>query len=157
EVAPVGEDQHSPCLRRLDEAERRDRLAGSGGVLEPETLGGVGVLGLFGKGFSLAVLLVPVAGLLLGLFLARLLPGGLLAGAQLDLFLIVLVFLFLARRTLNRPQIVVVLLVLLVLGLLADVGIAQVGVSSRPRCGGVVAALVGILGTENVGGGKLLG
>ena len=46
EVAAVGEDQDTAGARRLDEAERRDRLAGAGGVLEPEALGGVGILGL---------------------------------------------------------------------------------------------------------------
>ena len=45
EVAPVGEDQDAAGARRLDEAERGDGLAGAGGVLEPEALGGVGVLG----------------------------------------------------------------------------------------------------------------
>ena len=49
EVAPVGEDQHPARLGGLDEAERRDRLAGAGGVLEPEALGRVGVLGLLGE------------------------------------------------------------------------------------------------------------
>ena len=45
----MGEDQHAAGLRGLDEAERRDRLAGAGGVLEPEALGGVGILGLLGE------------------------------------------------------------------------------------------------------------
>ena len=44
EVAAVGEDQDAAGARGLDEAERGDRLAGAGGVLEPEALGGVGVL-----------------------------------------------------------------------------------------------------------------
>ena len=46
EVAAVGEDQDAAGARGLDEAERGDGLAGAGGVLEPEALGGVGVLGL---------------------------------------------------------------------------------------------------------------
>ena len=46
EVAAMGEDQHAARARGLDEAERGDGLAGSRGVLEPEALGGVGVLGL---------------------------------------------------------------------------------------------------------------
>ena len=46
EVAAVGEDQDAAGARGLDEAERGDRLAGAGGVLEPEALGRVGVLGL---------------------------------------------------------------------------------------------------------------
>ena len=41
EVAAVGEDQDAAGARGLDEAERGDRLAGAGGVLEPEALGGV--------------------------------------------------------------------------------------------------------------------
>ncbi len=49
EVAPVGQDQHAAGARGLDEAERGDRLAGAGRVLEPEALGGVGVLGLLGE------------------------------------------------------------------------------------------------------------
>ena len=49
EVAPVREDQHAAGARRLDEAERGDGLAGAGRMLEPEALGGVGVLGLLGE------------------------------------------------------------------------------------------------------------
>ena len=48
EVAAVGEDQDAAGARRLDEAERGDGLAGAGRVLEPEALGGVGVLGRLG-------------------------------------------------------------------------------------------------------------
>ena len=46
EVAAVGQDQDAAGPRRLDEPERGDRLAGAGGVLEPEAAVGVGVLGL---------------------------------------------------------------------------------------------------------------
>ena len=49
EVAAVGQDQHAAGARGLDEAERGDRLAGAGRVLEPEALGGVGVLGLLAE------------------------------------------------------------------------------------------------------------
>ena len=49
EVAAVGEDQDAAGARGLDEAERGDRLAGAGGVLEPEALAGVRVLGLLGE------------------------------------------------------------------------------------------------------------
>ena len=45
EVAAVGEDQDAAGARGLDEAHRRDGLAGAGRVLEPEALGGVGVVG----------------------------------------------------------------------------------------------------------------
>ena len=41
----MGEDQDAAGARGLDEAERGDRLAGAGRVLEPEALGGVGVVG----------------------------------------------------------------------------------------------------------------
>src|SRR5205807_7584771 len=65
EVAPVGEDQHAGRLRSLDETERGDRLAGACGVLEPEALGRVGVLGLLRQRLGLlALLLDPVARLL---------------------------------------------------------------------------------------------
>ena len=46
QVAAVGQDQDAAGARRLDEAERGDRLARAGGVLEPEALGRVGILGL---------------------------------------------------------------------------------------------------------------
>ena len=46
EVAAMGEDQHAAGAAGLDEAERRDGLAGAGRVLEPEALVRVGVLGL---------------------------------------------------------------------------------------------------------------
>ena len=71
EVAPVGQDQHAAGPRGLDEAERGDGLAGAGRVLEPEALGGVGILGLLGEllliGRQLGVLLVPVGERRLGL------------------------------------------------------------------------------------------
>ena len=46
EVAAVGEDQDAAGPAGLDEAERRDGLTGAGGVLEPEALVRVGILGL---------------------------------------------------------------------------------------------------------------
>ncbi len=49
EVAPVGEDQDAAGLRALDETEGGDRLAGTGGVLEPEALAGVRVFRLLGE------------------------------------------------------------------------------------------------------------
>ena len=45
EVAAVGEDEDAAGARGLDEAHRGDGLAGAGGVLEPEALVGVGVVG----------------------------------------------------------------------------------------------------------------
>jgi hypothetical protein len=49
QVAAVREDQDAAGARPLHEAERRDRLAGAGGVLEPEPLAGVRVLRLLGQ------------------------------------------------------------------------------------------------------------
>ena len=49
EVAAMGEDQHAAGARGVDEAQRGDRLAGAGRVLEPEALGGVRVLRLLGE------------------------------------------------------------------------------------------------------------
>ena len=49
QVAAVGEDQHAARARGLDEAERRDGLAGAGRVLEPEAPRRARVLGLLGK------------------------------------------------------------------------------------------------------------
>ena len=68
QVAAVGEDQDAAGLGRLDEADRGDRLAGAGRVLEPEAAGGAGVLRclldhllvLVGRRF------LPVLGLLVG-------------------------------------------------------------------------------------------
>ena len=61
----MGEDQYATGPRGLDEAQRGHRLAGAGGVLEPEALGGVGVLGLLPElRFLLVGLVVPVLGLL---------------------------------------------------------------------------------------------
>ena len=56
-----------PVRERLDEAERGDRLAGPGGVLEPEAAGGAGVLFLgVGRGLLLGLLgRIPVEWLLL--------------------------------------------------------------------------------------------
>ena len=67
EVAPVGEDQRAAGARALDEAERGDRLAGAGRVLEPEALAGVGVLRRAGSCVVVVLgvgLVVPVLRLL---------------------------------------------------------------------------------------------
>ena len=82
EVAPVGEDQDAAGARGLHEAERRDGLAGPGGVLEPEAACRAGILchgvrrclllGLLGR--------VPVERLLVGQLVALDLD---LAGVQL--------------------------------------------------------------------------
>ena len=109
----MGEDQHAARLRGLDEAERRNRLAGAGRVLEPEALGGVGVLGLLAERLLLAILLDPVAGLLLGVALLLeliLLVVDLLL--ELVLILVVLVVVLVGSRPLDGTELVVVLVVL---------------------------------------------
>ena len=63
----MGEDQDAARARGLDEAERGDRLAGAGGVLEPEPPVGVGVVGGFVEldvRVELVALVLPVLGLL---------------------------------------------------------------------------------------------
>src|SRR5581483_10778609 len=85
QVAPVREDQDAAGLRGLHEAERRDGLAGARGVLEPEALRRVGVLGLVGERLLL-VLVDPVAGLLAFGVLALVLVL-VLAGERLELVL----------------------------------------------------------------------
>ena len=94
----MGEDQHPAGLGGLDEAEGGDRLAGAGGVLEPEALGGVRVLGLLGQRLLFLALLDPVAGLvavafLLGLLGRLLVPVDLGAAEQLPLELVLVLFL----------------------------------------------------------------
>ncbi len=127
EIAPVREDQDAARLRCLDEAERRDRLAGAGGVLEPEALGGVGVLGLLRENFLVLLVLHPVARLLLVLAVVIDLTGPipllLVLGERRDLFLqlvlvlvlvVVVLFLILVRCGARHGAEVVVLVVLLV-------------------------------------------
>ena len=80
EVAAVGEDQHAAGARGLDEAQGGDRLAGAGGVLEPEALGGVRILGL------LLELRVPLVALVLPVL--RLFVLGLVVGPVLVLILV---------------------------------------------------------------------
>ena len=63
EVASVGEDQDAAGSRALDEAERGDRLAGAGRVLEPEAPACARVLGRLGH--QVGGRLLPVLGLLL--------------------------------------------------------------------------------------------
>ena len=132
----MGEDQHAAGLRGLHEAERGDGLAGAGRVLEPEALGGVGVLGLLGEGLLLVLVLDPVAGLLLGVALAARAPRSarpqLVDQLVLVLELVLVLLVLLGRGALDRAEIVVVLVVLLVLlGLLVlvlvlvDLGVAR--------------------------------
>ena len=60
QVAAVGEDQHPAGPRGVDEADRGDRLAGAGRVLEPEAPRGPGVVGDLGLGLlSLRATLLP--------------------------------------------------------------------------------------------------
>src|SRR4029077_17024115 len=117
-VAPVGEDQHPARLRGLHESKRRHRLAGAGRVLEPEPLGGIWVLWLLGQRLLFLVpLLDPVARLLLGVALPlRLLLRFLLVHRdQIDHVLqIVVVLVLVGSGALNRPELVVVLVELVV-------------------------------------------
>ena len=86
----MGEDQHAAGLRGLDEAERGDRLAGAGRVLEPEALGRVGVLGLLGERLLVVLVFDPVAGLLVGVGLQLgLLRSSSASGSSLVLELVV--------------------------------------------------------------------
>ncbi len=108
QVAAVREDQDAAGLRGLDEAERGHRLAGAGGVLEPEALGRVRVLGLVGD--VLLVLVHPVLGLLLGLLLDVLLWLGLRLG-QVELVVEVVVLLRgLGGGALDRSEVLVVVI-----------------------------------------------
>jgi hypothetical protein len=84
EVAAVGEDQRAAGARRLDEAERGDRLAGAGGVLEPEALARVGILGRLGQ--------------LIGVLTARVLPVLWLVGLVAVLILFVVELLLAGDR-----------------------------------------------------------
>ncbi len=72
EVAPVGEDQDAAGSRGLGESERGNRLARTGGVLEPEAAVGTRILGDRIRGRLLLGLLgrVPVERLLVGKLVA---------------------------------------------------------------------------------------
>ena len=67
QVAAVGEDEDAAGARGLDEAHRGDRLAGAGGVLEPEASVGARVLGHLVGDVLVLLGLVPVLRLLVGL------------------------------------------------------------------------------------------
>ena len=163
EVAPVGEDQHPARLRRLHESQRRDGLAGAGRVLEPEALGGVGILGLLGERLLLVVVLDPVARLLLGVaLLLGLLLGLVLLGVSSTLVLeVVLVLILIGGRALDRPEILVVLVVLVLLlgpSSSSSSSSARLGLRDVPA-GEASASFAGhdVLWTEDVGGGEQLG
>ncbi len=108
-------DQDATRLRGLDEAERGDRLAGAGRMLEPEALGGVRVLGLIRQRLLFVLVLVdPVARLLLGiaLLLELVLRLVVLVGAilvELVVLFILVVVVLVRRGALYRPELVVVL------------------------------------------------
>ena len=104
QVATVGEDQDAAGSRGLDEAHGGDGLAGPGGVLEPEALGGVGVVGRLAHLHVLVDivderLVVPVRRLLdlLG-------AGVVLLLVELDEVLVVLVLLVLVLFLLDRED-----------------------------------------------------
>ena len=81
QIAPVSEDQDPARAGGLDEAHRRNRLARPGGVLEPEPLGRVGILGLLVELRAVVLVLVlPVLRLLvLGLVVVIEVQLGLIA------------------------------------------------------------------------------
>jgi hypothetical protein len=86
QVAAVGEDQDAAGARGVDEADRGDRLAGAGRVLEPEAPLGTRVLGRLLDRLVLVVgrPLLPVPRLLVGgeLLLVLLVEGGLAVGGD---------------------------------------------------------------------------
>ena len=130
EVAAVGEDQHAAGARGLDEAERGDGLAGAGRVLEPEALGGVGVLGLLGElllvlGDLGVLVLVPVGERRLGL-------GAVELGLELggDVLVVVVVLLVVLVGGAREDLVVLVVLVerrlvLVVLVVVVELGSAR--------------------------------
>ena len=168
EVAPVGEDQHAARVRGLHEAERGDRLACAGRVLEPEALGRVRVLGLLGERLLLALLVDPVAGLLLRvavkLLLGLLLLDVVVLLLELVLLEVVLLVILLGRRSLHRAEILVVLILILVLEvvLLLVLILGRLTISLGHPAGATVGGTVpggggDVIGTEDVGGGQQLG
>ena len=161
EVAPVGEDQHAAGLRGLDEAERRDRLARAGRVLEPEALGRVGVLGLLAERLLPSSSSTQSRGSSSDLGLARraLVLGSSSSASSSSVVLLVLVLVLLVGRgALDRAELVVLLvLVVLVLVLLVLVGSSLasscLGVAPRRRAVGRDV----LVGAEDVRGGEQLG
>ena len=79
EVAAVGEDQQAAGAGGLGEAERGDRLAGAGRVLEPEALRGVGIVGGLG---DVLVRVRPVDRILVGVVVLLQLLGQVLLARQ---------------------------------------------------------------------------
>src|ERR1019366_4660239 len=144
--------QHPARLGGLDKAQGRHRLAGTRGVLEPEALGGVGVLGLLREGFLL-VLVHPVARLLVGFRLLLGLVLGLVLILQLLLELVVLVLVLLGGGALDGTEVVVLLVVLLVL--LVLLGPFRLALA-RLRDTAVAVGL-DVLGAENGGRREQLG
>ena len=182
----MGQDQNAAGLRRLDEAERRHSLAGACGVLEPEALGRVWVLGLLVQRLFVRIL-GPVARLLLGLaqqldirsdILGCLVELGLEQLAVERRLVVHLVLVLLGRRALHGAEVLiravlvflidveVVLLVLLVIGLCLEGrrgGRARgVGGLERRRSGvgwarGAVVRREHLVRTEDVSRGEQLG
>src|SRR4051794_27200472 len=111
EGAPGGEDEHAAGARGLDEAHRGHGLAGAGGVLEPEALVSVGIVGGALLDILVDVGLVVVLPNVLGLLVLVLVVVGL--GLVV---LVVLVILFGGGLDL-RLVVVIVVLVLVLIGL----------------------------------------
>jgi hypothetical protein len=150
-------------VRGLDEAERGDRLAGAGGVLEPEALGRVRVLGLLAERLLFVVLVDPVARLLLRIGLGgRLFGLGERVVVLLDLVLVlvvVLVLVLVGGGARDGSQLVVLLVVLVVEVLLVVLGLVLVllGGGRLGRLRDVLLGGRGLVGPEDVGGGQQLG
>ncbi len=99
-----------PVLRRLDEADRGDGLAGAGGVLEPEAAGGAGVLGrLLDRLLVLLGRHLPVLRLLVGGQLLVHLEHRLLVFEHRVLVLLLQVLVELGSGTVGTGRVVVVL------------------------------------------------
>ena len=127
-------------------------------MLEPEALGGVGILGLLGESLLLVVLVDPVAGLLVGVALElRLL---LLLGERIEVVLVielvVVLVIHVGGGALNGTEVVVVLVLLiaLVIGLVVIVLALQGGPGgdgARSLAGGEILRGRGLVGAEDRG------
>ena len=157
QVAPVGEDQHPARLGCLDEPERRYGLARAGRVLEPESLGGVGVLWLLAEVLLIVVLIDPVARLLVRVrLLLGLILGLVVLVLVLELVLIVLVLV--GCSALDGTELVVVLILLVVvLVLVVIVVIVVIGLALLSAGGRRAVGRSAVFGTEDVGRREQLG
>ena len=129
EVAPVGEDEDAAGARGLDEAHRGDGLAGAGGVLEPEALVGVGVVGR-----ALLDVLVDVGlGVVLPDVLGLVVLVVLVVGLRLVVLVVVVVVLLGGGLDL---RLVVVVLVVVLVGVELGLVVVLVGLVRRSEAAG---------------------